>query len=312
MPGPGGGSRGGGFGGRGGGFGGGFGPRRPHYHFGWGFRPRYYGGGGCLGGLLGMIMLPVIMLIFAGFFLMVFIGSAFTNVANGGTVRYDEATFQKYADMRYAEEFGTSTAYEDNLLLVFLTNEDTSEYYAIAWVGNNIRSEISDMFGNEYTEFGRTVSNAIPEYYEYSLSSNLASVMEKMTESIDKKLDLDTSFRVQTPHTVVTQSHITNYTELNISAETVNASLVAFTEATDIPTVIVVDTMENVFGKSIDVFDFFIVVVMLIIAGVSIYMIVKAVRENKNNKNNDKGNGGNYNRNSDTRNDQGRYSGDYH
>ncbi|MBQ8416791.1 MAG: hypothetical protein IJX13_07870, partial [Clostridia bacterium] len=70
MPGPGGGGSGGGFGGGsrgggfgGGGFGGGFGgprrPMRPHYGFGmpFFFGPRFYSGG-CLGGLMGIFLMP--------------------------------------------------------------------------------------------------------------------------------------------------------------------------------------------------------------------------------------------------------------
>ena len=115
MPGPGGGSRGGGFGGgsRGGGFGGGgfgggfggghrggphfggyhYGPRGPHFH-----RHYGYGGGGCLGGLLGMLMAPIIILFAAvvGFFGL--FGSALTNISNGGQVQYNERTFQDYAN----------------------------------------------------------------------------------------------------------------------------------------------------------------------------------------------------------------------
>ncbi|MBQ9113018.1 MAG: hypothetical protein IJY08_05500 [Clostridia bacterium] len=335
MPGPGGGSRGGGFGGgsrgggfgggsHGGGFGGGFGggprgphgfgprgPRRPHFGWGWG-GPRYYGGGGCLGGLMGMLMLPIIMLLIVGVVLVSLVGSAFTSVMSGGEVRYDESAFQQYADKKYAEEFSSSTQYEDNLLIVFLANEEADGYYCIAWIGDNIKSDISDMFGDEYTEFGRAVQGSVADYYEYSLSSNLASVMEKMTTKVSA-MGLESSFRVDKAHTVVTESHVTNYTSFNVSEETVNTALRAFTAETDISTVIVVDYMENVFGKTINVVDIFIVLILLVIAGVAIYMIVKAVRDNKNGKNNNNNNNNNnYNRNSDARNDGGRFSGDYH
>lgn len=299
MPGPGGGSRGGGFGGGGfggggfgrggGGFGGGHyghGPRRPYYHFGGGFgRRHYYGGGGCLGGLLGIIMGPVIALALVVMFAIVFVGSSFTSVFSGGTVRYDEATFQRYADERYAEEFGESGAYEDNLLIVFLVDEESENYYTIAWIGNNVRSEVSDMFGNEYTEFGRVVNSSVADYYEFSLSSNLASIMEKMGGRV-KSLGLKSSFRTQESHADSPKSHLTNYTSLNISEQTVNAALEDFTRLTDIPAVIVVDYMESVFGKSLHMTDVVIVLVFVAIMGVTVYMIIRSVRDNKNNKDN--------------------------
>jgi hypothetical protein len=119
MPGPGGGARGGGFGGggsRGGGFGGGFGGgSRPggHYHrpggfyhrprFGYGFpffgfrRPYFgYGGGGCLGGMMGLLFLPVLILLICGSLVLNVIGSfgsSVSNIANGDLNKY---TFEKY------------------------------------------------------------------------------------------------------------------------------------------------------------------------------------------------------------------------
>ena len=153
MPGPGGGSRGGGFGGgsrgggfggggsRGGGFGGGsrgfgggFGGPHHHHHYGyWGPRRPFFGGwygrgygGGCLGGLLGILLLPIILLLVVSILLVSIVGSAVANVANGGSIYYDEAAFQQYADDQYAAEFSSYSNYENNILIVFLT-------YRVGW-----------------------------------------------------------------------------------------------------------------------------------------------------------------------------------
>jgi uncharacterized membrane protein len=164
MPGPGGGSRGGGFGGgsfggggpRGGGFGGGsfggggfgHGPHGYHHHhhyhrpfFGF-YRPYGYGygGGGCLGGLLGVLMMPIIILIVATSLIFGVFGSFF-RVAKGGNVTYNEPELQSFANQQYAKEFSSSTAYEDNLLIVFLVNDERDGYYTIAWIGDNVASE---------------------------------------------------------------------------------------------------------------------------------------------------------------------------
>ena len=318
MAGPGGGSRGGGFGGgsrgggfgggsRGGGFGGGSfgggprGPRRPYYgrpFFGGGwYRRPYYGGGGCLGGALGIILAPILIILAVIIMLMGSIGalgSSFANLANGGTVRYNEAQFQEYANRQYGAEFGTSTAVEDNMLIVFLTNEENDGYYCIAWVGDNIRGEINNMFGDESTHFGYTVNSCVnAEYYAYSLDSNLATVMETMTTKV-KNLGLASSFRKEYDHSKMTESHLTNYSSLTLNAETVNVALEEFTEETGIPVVIVVDDMENVFGKSIAIYDLFTVILVIVLIGVAIYLIVRAVKNKKKGDNNN-GNGGNNN-----------------
>ena len=306
MPGPGGGSRGGGFGGgsRGGGFGGGgfggghhggFGGHHHHHHHGhWGMRvplfgwhrPYYYGGGGCLGGLFGIFTFPIVLILVVVVSFMSIVGSAVANVAKGGSVYYDEQVFQQYADDQYAAEFSKYSNYENNLLIVFLVNEEADGYYCIAWVGDNIHEEISSMFGDETTTFGRTVQGAVNrEYYAYSLDANLADVMTQMGNRI-YALNIESSFRKDKISENPAPSHLTNYSSLSLTEETVNDALKEFTVKTEIPTVIVVDTMENVFGKTIPMRDIATVVILLVILGFAIYLIVRIAKNNKNNKNN--------------------------
>ncbi len=315
MAGPGGGARGGGFGGgsrgggfggsRGGGFGGGsrgggfgYGPRGPRRPFfgGWYHRPYY--GGGCLGGLMSLILLPVILLVLVVGLLFGTVGSAISNVANGGIISYDEKVFQDYANKRYSEEFSDSGAYEDNILIVFLTNEEYDGYYTIAWVGDSINRSVNELFGDESTAFGRAMYSSInSEYYEYSLSANLASVADKMASAV-KSLGLKSSYLYKETTTSTAKSHLTNYSGMPLSQETVDNALIAFTEETDIPMVIVVDTMENVFGKNIPLSDIIVVLLLVAAAVVLIVVIVKAVRKNKKNGGSDGGNSQNNNNNS--------------
>jgi len=300
MPGPGGGSRGGGFGGgsRGGGFGGGhrpggfgpggFGPRpyRP-YHFYrpmfWGFRPYGYGyGSGCLGGMLGILMLPIIILVIAASLLTSVFGS-FVRVTQGGQFGYDERKLQEFANVQYAREFGDSTAYEDNILLVFLVNEERDGYNTIAWVGDNISTNINHMFGDEYTAYGVETLSNIPDYYEYSLSGNLAGIVDGMAERINR---LGTnSFKSSSDQSKMVDSHVTNLSDLALNENTINTALIDFTERTDIPIVIVVDDLDAVFDKTISATDIIIVIIAIGIGAFAIYMIVKAVKNRKNEDN---------------------------
>ena len=177
MPGPGGGARGGGggrgfggfgggggsfggggrgFGGGGRGFGGGPHYHRPHYHGGWFFGPRYhyYGGGGCLGGLMGLLLAPIILIMFAVLLIISMFGSAFNLVTTGGNLTYDENIFQDYANEQYAAEFGMTKDYEDNLLLVFAVEDDEYyEYAYIAWCGDHLNQKIvAGKLGNRFAE----------------------------------------------------------------------------------------------------------------------------------------------------------------
>ena len=252
-----------------------------------------------------MLLFPIILLLVAGTLLVGTVGSSLSNWMNGGIVSYDESEFQRYANQQYAAEFGTSSAYEDNLLIVFLTNEETDDYYCIAWVGDNIRSEVSNLFGNETTAFGAAVQRSVGAYYEFSISSNLATVMETMTTEVSK-LGLDSSFRSQSDHSVMTESHLTNRTALTVSADTVGGALKEFTAETDIPAVIVVDTMEAVFGKTLSATDIIVMVVLVGLIVLAIVLIVRALRRKKDGGNNDNDpKGGGYNR------DPGRYQTDY-
>ena len=309
MPGPGGGSRGGGFGGgsRGGGFGGGprgdgfggGGYRGPYYHRphygGWFFGPRWGYGGGCLGGLLSMLIAPIIILFVVLLMFVSMFDSAFSSISKGGRIEYDNREFQIYADEQYAAEFGDSSAYEDNLLIIFLANEEADGYYAIAWIGDNVAEPIKEMFGNEYTEFGYAMRTSInEEYYEFSLSSNLASAVTKMKDKI-VALHLDKHFIDPSDQSNMTEPHLVNRSHLSMNESTVESSLDKFTEATGIPVVIVVDEMEAVFGKSFSTGDIFVIIVMVALVALAIYLIVKAVKNRKNGNGGGNGNGGNGN-----------------
>ena len=289
MPGPGGGSRGGGFGGggsRGGGFGGGghHGGGHHHHHHGYygGFYRRpygFFGGGGFFGGLLGIILLPIIAIFLCVILLIVNLYNTITVVAQGGEIVYDETVFQDYAMAQYDKHFTDAKSYEDNLLLTFLTFDDYNNYYCIAFIGDNVKSSINLMFGNEYTELGYAVKGSISSNYKYSLDSNIAIVMDKMSSEV-ASLNLSSPFYKESGGTPV-KSKMTNYTTLALTEQTVNDALERFTEETGIPAVVVVDTAENVFGKTMPVDSIIVsVITVLIIIGCVWFIISKVKRKN--------------------------------
>ena len=297
MPGPGGGARGGGFGGggsRGGGFGGGFGGghrpggfhhhRPPHFHrpF-FGFHRPFFGygyGGGCLGGLMGMMFMPFIILLIAGSLILNVIGSlgsSISNVSKGGNIVIDNPKMEDYADQQYAIEFKNAKDYEDNILIVFLADETRENYYTIAWVGDNIANSINFMFGNEYTEFGTEMKGNINSYYENSISKNLSSVVDGMTDRI-VNLNLRSSFIRDNGSPDGYVSHVTNNSSLSINEETINRALEDFTKETNIPIVVVIEDMEEVFDKKVSGADVTTIIFALILAGGAVYFIVKAFK----------------------------------
>ena len=294
----GGGSRGGGFGGgrSGGGFGGpgGFhgGPRGPYHrgpHFGYhrpryygprffGFGPRYYGygGGGCLGGFLGALMAPFILLMIVALMMFATVGSALINVSNGGIVSYDEATFQDYAKSEYDKAFGNSDAYEDNILIVVFVNEERDYYYYIPYGGNNFADEIYELF-DVGGAFDASIEGSIQEYYEHSLDEDLIRVMRTMTRKV-ANLGLESPYYKTYSHANSPESHLENYTDLSMSKASVDEALEEFTAQTEIPVVLVVEDMEDVFGKSLPAGDIMILLILGVLGVVAIVAIVRVVK----------------------------------
>lgn len=205
--------------------------------------------------MIGALMVPIILVIFIiALVTSCVAGNVHVEYNDGGYYedsigvdRYDEGLLQDFADGQYAEAFGDVDTYEDNVLIVFLTEEDRSGYTWIAWVGDHVATDINWMLGNEETFLGEALSQCINEAdYKYSLDSNLADVVRLLTKEI-QGLELETSFTCNEARAEYT-SHLVNKTALPLTDATVNDALIAFTDATGIPAVIVVEDFDDVFG----------------------------------------------------------------
>lgn len=237
---------------------------------GWHVRPR---GGGCCGG--------IVFIIIVIFFLFSMLGNGFTYVDSNSM--YDEEKFQDFTNARYEEEFGKSSAYEDNLLLTVLVDDEYYNYYYIAWVGDHIATDINYMLGGNETELGQAMAQCINESsYKYSLDSNLAQVMELMEDQITQ-LGLESAFTCAEEHAQVT-SHVTNRTSMDLTEATINDALTKFTASTGIPVVIVVEDMTDVFGTTVSatsVSKVALIAVVVIVALVAVVIAVVMLRRRK-------------------------------
>lgn len=291
MPGPGGGGHGGG-GGRGGSFGGGghggfggggrggFGgghpprPHRPPFMGGWGWGPRHYGGGGCLGGLLGMILAPVILVLVIILLIVGSLGLSDNVVIDN----YNEEVFQDFASDRYMQLFGNEADYEDQILLVFVTQEDYYSFNYIAWTGYHINSRINDMLGDNTTELGRLMNNSISSGgYKYSLSRDLAQVITDLTEKV-ADLDLDNSLTCKTEHAAV-RAELINESDLSLTASMVEDALKDFTEQTGISFVVLVADSADVFGVAMPRNSAATKILLVVLIVVVVFLIIKLIRK---------------------------------
>lgn len=294
MPGPGGGSHGGGghHGGSGhsgghhsGGYHGGsfrggmhYRPYRRRYYR--PYRRRYYGGG-CLSSLFGILFLPILFIVVVFIMISSSLGNSLFDLSSGGTIKYDENKFQDYADTQYANEFGASSAYEDNILLTFLIDtDDYDEYYYIAWVGDHIKTDINYMFGNNDTILGQVLLSSInTNSYKYSLDSNISTAIESLKLRITD-MNLDSSFNCSEEHNQI-KSHLTNKSNLELTTETVNTALEDFTNSTGIPIVVVVDEIDNVFSKNPSGQTTFTIILFIVLVVSIIYFITRKRTKSK-------------------------------
>lgn len=273
----GGGGRGGGFGGGGrGGFGGGHPPRphRPPFMGGWGWGPRPYGGGGCLGGLIGMILAPVIVILVIILLIVGSLGLSDNVVIDN----YDEEVFQDFASDRYMRLFGNEADCEDQILLVFVTKEDYNAFNYIAWTGYHIDDQINDMLGDNTTELGRLMNNSISSGgYKYSLSRDLARVINDLTEKV-ADLDLENSLTCSGEH-AAPRAELINESDLSLSASTVEDALKGFTEQTGISFVVLVANSADVFGVAMPRNSVATKILLVVLIVVVVFLIVKLVRK---------------------------------
>ena len=75
---------------------------------------------------------------------------------------------------------------------------------------------------------------------------------------------------------------MTNRSSLEVNEETINKALKSFTENTDIPIVIVVDDMGDVFDKEVAGADLMTILLAVVIGGVAIYFFVMAIKGKNN------------------------------
>lgn len=225
------------------------------------------------------MIIPIVMILFAGLLLLSVFSSAFNLVTNGGEITYDENVFQDYANSQYAAEFGTTKDYEDNLLIVITVEDDQYyDYNFIAWCGDHVDPKINSMFGSNSSKLGIAIQNSAinSNSYKYSLDSGIASVVNTMQEHIEG-LGLESSFTCKT-ESVEYNSHLTNMTSLDVTDETVNEALTAFTASTGIPIVVVVEDIEDVFPKTVSDFDVVSLIIAIGFIVVAVIIIVNAVK----------------------------------
>ena len=139
------------------------GHRHHHYHH---YGYHYYGGGI---GSVGIIFIALIIFCSILPFL----------VVNTGTNNYEQ-TLHEYANQQYQSIFNSSNRYENNILFLYVVDDECETFDAIAWVGDDVPSRTNLKLD------GYTISKHVNEnYYKYQLSSGISMSIEELIPVID-------------------------------------------------------------------------------------------------------------------------------
>ena len=181
---------------------------------------------------------------------------------------------------KYIEKIG-NPAYEDYLFITFLTYEDNYEYNYLGLVGRNVKSNIMRMMGNNNTELGYAIKSSVPQNYKNSLDASIVMAMDTLSQYVTY-VNGDASPYNEESGGEHMSSKMINYSPLNMDEKSVNSALGRFTEETGLPVIVLVDTAENVFGKTMPVANIIVSIITLaVIVGCVWFIIAKIRRKNQ-------------------------------
>ena len=230
-----------------------------------------------------MMLAPIIVIVMAAFFLFFSISGMVGDISTGGSYQWDEDAIRQYARAEYDDIYGNNdAAYEDNIMILFLADEEEGYTYAyIAWVGDNIETGVDEMFGNDYTRLGTAFDNSMPDNYKDSLGKNLSAVIERMEAAVGAPAAGKDHFK-DAPLGTANSPVFKNGTPLPISSVTIDRALKSFYETTGISLSLVVADIDEVFEKGLSGDTYIMLVVGIGLVALAVFLIVRAVKEKKN------------------------------
>lgn len=255
--------------------------------------------GGIFSNLIGAILSPFIFGIIGIILIVVF----FASVGQAGSkqIKYDESKFQSYAMGKYEELYGKN---EDDILVVFLASENPENdgYYQICIVGDNVKTTINYMFGNDETIFGGALDESLSDNYNNQLLPAFRTAVGETAKAI-QALGYQSNFFTD-PQGTRARSRFINKTEyVNVNGELMEVALNEFSDKTDIAISIYVADMDDVFDRSNYTWVLLVAgIICLLISFFLIFIAVKAVKafrsrrsgRNYNSGNSDSGTGGRF------------------
>lgn len=162
----------------------------------------------------------------------------------GNSAVYSESKLEAAASAQYESSFRQTDAPEDGLLLYFVEYDDDQEFYYIAWVGDHIRDESYDLLGDNSTQLGQILLQEVDALYTFSLSEDLTTSVTRLGEALQQ---IPGSHHTCDDDRSGCPSGLINLSDQDLDGTAIHQAILAFTEATGIPLVLVVEDAEDIF-----------------------------------------------------------------
>lgn len=185
-----------------------------------------------------------------------------------------------YGVEEYYKVFDSSSAVEDNILLVFLADEndfDCDDYSTTGVVGDNVYDDIRLMF-DDYGEYDDAMYAFFDDVdYADNLSTGYVNVISRMTDIITAS-DFVENFYYYSDRSNLAASRVINKTDIAFDEDSVTAELERFTKKTGIPCVLLIEYEQNVYKEEDSVYtDIAVALVMLMLAMIPVTVIIAVV-----------------------------------
>lgn len=230
--------------------------------------------------LLNVILTPILIIAIALGFMIYNLVSLIPTLANGGNIAYDQTVLDEYQTKEYNSAFKNAPAEGNGLVITFMYNEDTNAMEYVIKAGNNLRTQVTDIFKVE-GEFGQYLNkHATSDNYKATFSKSLVNAMDHMAKEVTE-LDLTDVFNKNYKDGQMPEPKLVDKSGFSLDVKAVNAELKEFYDETGISVTVVVDNAAKVFGRSIPVTDILLMVLILLVIVMTTVSLVKKIRAYK-------------------------------
>lgn len=173
-----------------------------------------------------------------------------------------EEELHDYANMQYHTVFRKSNRYENNILLLYVVNEDGTAFDAIAWVGDDVPSKTKFMLSRDEIKQGINENDYINQ-----LSSDISIFIENLAQEVQP---------AEKPSTKIYS--VDNQSNLYVDTKQIEASLETFSNMHGYGVSVIIADYDDVLAKEV---DWMPILIISAVSAVMAYYLVKRYKPKK-------------------------------